>query len=207
MADSSSYVPSLHIIESDEPVAESLGVFLGEHGYQPKIFNSVDAFLHSLADAEAGYAIVDLTPPQADGFDVLTAIREKRPDIQVIMVSANATVRSAIRAIKLGAVDFLEKPYSPSEILAAIEAAHEAALTQDAATRNGHEARQRLRTLTPRECAVFRGLLDGGSNKSIGKKLGISARTVEVHRARIMEKLGAHALPEAVRLAVIASHN
>jgi two-component system response regulator FixJ len=138
-----------------------------------------------------------------DGLEVLAQLAQIRSDLPVIIVTAQGDVQTAVRAMKAGASDFLEKPYSDHELLRAIETTLTKEL-QIARDRDVADAVRRVASLSPRERDVLDGLMAGRPNKLIAYKLGLSVRTVEVHRARMMDRLGVRQLSEAIRLAVLA---
>lgn len=194
----------VYIIDDDEAVAGSLYALVSAHGYLGRSYPYAEAFLHRLHTVPAGCAIVDLRLPGLDGMELLKLIRGSRSDIQVIVVTGHGDIPQAVKAMRLGAIDFLEKPYPEDELLRSLSLAFSINREIEDGKEREAEARKRLSRLSPREHEVLRGLLRGGSNKSVGLELGISARTVEVHRANLMYKLGAQAFPEVVRLAFVS---
>jgi two-component system, LuxR family, response regulator FixJ len=137
------------------------------------------------------------------GLDVQTQLLKMRSDLAVIIVTGQGDIQTAVRAMKAGAIDFLEKPYSEHALLGSIEAVFSKAVLSER-DHDIADAAQRVATLSPREREVLDGLLAGQPNKLIAYHLGISVRTVEVHRARMMERLGVRQLAEVIRLGVIA---
>jgi two-component system response regulator FixJ len=138
-----------------------------------------------------------------DGLEVLAQLADIRSDLSVIIVTAQGDVQTAVRAMKAGASDFLEKPYSDHELLRAIEATLSKEL-QITRNRDVADAVRRVASLSPRERDVLDGLMSGRPNKLIAYDLGLSVRTIEVHRARMMDRLGVRQLSEAIRLGVMA---
>ncbi len=193
-----------YILDDDRDVAASVGQLLAAHGSSYKILSSIEDFLSCLPALPSGCAIVNLPYQSSDGLELLKVIRQSRPDIPVIFVTRNGSVRLAVQAMKLGAVDFLEGPYAPSDLLNAVAEAGRAIEKIDEATQRERDARSQLAKLSPRERTVLINLLEGRRMKTVAAELGISPRTVETYRASIMRKLGVRALPEAARLAFLA---
>jgi two-component system response regulator FixJ len=148
--------------------------------------------------------LVDVRMPELDGLELQLRLKELGVKLPVIMMTGEGDIQTAVRAIKAGAVDFIEKPFDGERLLAAIEGALADAWHTDRG-RESIEASRRIAMLSRREREVLDGLVAGHSNKAIARDLGISARTVEVHRARMLERLGTRRLAEAVRLAVMAT--
>jgi two-component system response regulator FixJ len=142
--------------------------------------------------------------PGMDGFAVQREMASRRLPHSVVVITAHGYVPAAVRAMKEGACDFIEKPFRGEEILSAAEAALRRGVNAQAEARMAAEAAARVATLSPRETEVLRGLVSGRQNKVIAQDLGISPRTVEIHRGNLMAKLGVRSLPEAVRLALAA---
>lgn len=192
----------VHVVDDDEAVRRSLAVLLESAGHRSRSHASAEAFL---ADGGAdGCAIVDVRMPGMDGIALLRALRERGWTLPVIIVTGHADVALAVRAMKEGASDFIEKPYDGDAMLAAVAAALDRAADDRENRVAAEQAAQRVATLTPREREVMERLIEGRPNKVIGHDLGISPRTVEIHRANVMEKLGCRSLAEVVRLALTA---
>jgi two-component system response regulator FixJ len=189
----------VHIVDDDADVRLSLQTLLDVAGYRCLVFSSGEAFLSGREEAPRSCAIVDVRMPGMDGLVILSALARAGAKLPVIMMTGFGDVALAVRAMKAGAVDFLEKPFRFPDLTAAIDRA--LALTAPAGdvpqTENGLLSR-----LTAREREVFERLVAGDSNNRIARTLNISARTVEIHRARVMEKLQVKNLPDLVRLAL-----
>jgi two-component system response regulator FixJ len=160
-------------------------------------------FLDAAPALAPGCVILDIRMPEMDGLQLQAQLIEHNVPLPVIMVTGQGDVQSAVRAMKAGAVDFIEKPYDDEVLLRTIEAAL-ARVSRTGRDAETAEAVRRIATLTSRERQVLDALIAGRPNKVIAFDLGISVRTVEVHRARMMDRLGVRQLAEAVRLAVIA---
>ena len=192
------------VIDDDDAVRDSLGALLEAEGYAVAPYPSGRAFLDALPEGLPACALVDVRMPEMDGLELQRRLAEAAPQLPVIIITGHGDIAMAVRAIKAGAVDFIEKPFTDRTILDGIA---QALASRDEAL--GREARRRdigrrLERLTAREREVFERLARGDSNKAVARVLGISPRTVEVHRARVMEKLQARSLSHLVRMAMIA---
>ncbi len=194
----------VHVVDDDEAVRRSAEVLLVSYGHDAKSYASAEAFLAALENLRPGCAIVDVRMPGMDGLELQEELQRRGVNIPLIVVTGHGDVSLAVRAMKAGAVDFIEKPYSDNDLLTAVSAAlarSEDVRSQEATTA---AAEARVAGLTPRERDVLRLLVAGRPNKVIAHELGISPRTVEIHRANVMEKLGCRSLADAVRLAFAA---
>jgi two-component system response regulator FixJ len=196
---------TVHVVDDHEAIRRSLALLLGAAGHTVTTYESGEALL---AAAEGGLApgciILDVRMPGRDGLLVMEALSERHLALPVIVVTGHGDVPLAVRAMRAGAQDFVEKPYSEARILGAVAEALEAGRAAERAQTRRAEAAARLAVLSPREREVLDALVEGRANKAIAAALGISPRTVEVHRAHLMEKLGVRSLPEAVRLHLAA---
>ncbi len=197
--------PTVFIVDDDEAVRDSLGILLETSGLTVETYPSGIAFLKGCGRERRGCALLDVQLPDLDGLAIQERLRAAMIDVKVIMITARGDVRTAVRAMQAGAVDFVEKPLNDCDILDRIGRA----LRQNAAGRasalpNGQAAHPCVARLTCREREVLEQLVLGRSNKSIAFKLGISPRTVEIHRARVMEKMEARSIAELVRVALSA---
>jgi two-component system response regulator FixJ len=197
---------TVYILDDDEAVLRSLGRLLSSAGFEAIAFDRPDAFLAAAKAIKTGCVLLDVRLPGMSGLDVQTQLLKMRSDLAVIIVTGQGDIQTAVRAMKAGATDFLEKPYSEHALLGSIEAVFSKAVPSDR-DHDIADAARRVATLSPREREVLDGLLAGQSNKLIADHLGISVRTVEVHRARMMERLGVRQLAEVIRLGVIARLN
>ena len=188
------------IIDDDEAVLDSLRVLLEAEGLEVETFDRAAAFLTRVAGPPPGCLVTDVRMPDMDGLELLRALAVRGPLPPVIVITGHGEVPLAVQAMRLGARDFIEKPFDPLTMLASVRDALSAAATP-AATADP-EIRRRLERLTPREREVLEQLVIGRSNKMIARKLGISPRTVEIHRARVMDKMGARSLADLVRMSL-----
>ena len=192
------------VIDDDDAVRDSLGALLEAEGYRIEGYASGRAFLEALPRAQPACALVDVRMPDMDGLELQRRLAEAAPSLPVVIITGHGDIAMAVKAIKAGAVDFIEKPFPDDAILNGIAqalASREEALGRAA---RRQDIDRRLARLTAREREVFERLAQGDSNKLIARALDISPRTVEVHRARVMEKLEARSLSHLVRMAVIA---
>lgn len=197
---------TVHVVDDEEAIRRSLAMLLGAAGHAVATYESGEALLAAAgAGLAPGIVILDVRMPGRDGLAVLEAMAERRLRMPVIVVTGHGDIPLAVRAMRAGAHDFVEKPYSETRILGAVEEAFEAGREAARAGLQRVEAEARLASLSPREREVLDALVLGRANKAIAAALGISPRTVEVHRAHLMDKLGVRSLPEAVRLHLAAA--
>jgi FixJ family two-component response regulator len=193
--------PLIHVVDDDDSLRESLLDLLDAAGYEARGYASTGAFLLDPPQDRAGCVLLDVRMPGPSGLDLQAALQRLAIALPVIFLTGHADVASSVRAMKAGAVDFLEKPVARADLLDAIGRA----LARDAAERAQRVVTQkqeaRLAVLTPRERAVFDGIVAGRLNKQIADDLGVSLRTVKAYRAQLMEKLGVSTAAELGRLA------
>jgi len=192
------------IVDDDESVRDSLQALLEALGHTTMCFGSGIAFLDAVKGLSRGCVLLDVRMPGMDGLEVQQRLRGLRPEMPVVIVTGHGDVPMAVRAMKAGAVDFIEKPFTESTLVECVERA--LAMVERAGQMDafGEMARTNMKKLTPREQDVLEQLVIGRPNKVIAYELGISPRTIEIHRARIMEKMGAESLSHLVRLALAA---
>ena len=193
----------IFVVDDDHAVRQATSWVLRAAGYEAVPYESGDAFLRA-ADLQApGCVVLDLNMPGMSGIEVLQRLRERNSPLGVVLLTGYGDVPTAVRAIQAGAIDFLEKPYDPEALLAAIGRALAPSKIggNESAELRAEAARARIRNLTARQCQVLQGLVAGRPNRTIAEDLGVSPRTIEMHRADMMEKLGVSNLPEALRLA------
>jgi two-component system response regulator FixJ len=194
----------VYIVDDDEAVRDSLGFQMQTAGYQVTTFASAADFLREAATLATGCLILDVRMPEIDGIELQSRLNELKLNFPIIMITGHGDVALAVRAMKAGAVDFVEKPFSEQAILESIGLAQNRAEPSGRMNAEAATALARLALLTPREREVLEGLIAGQPNKVIAFELGLSSRTVEAHRARVMDKLQARSLSELVRLALAA---
>jgi two-component system response regulator FixJ len=194
-----------YVVDDEAAVRRSLTLLLRAAGYEVGTFESGEAFLEAAnAGLPLGCVLLDLSMPGMDGLAVQREITARHLPHAVVMITAHGDVPAAVQAMKAGACDFIEKPFRGEDILAAAEAALQRCASHLAEAAEAAEAAERIATLSPREVDVLRGLVAGRQNKMIAQHLGISPRTVEIHRGNLMAKLGVRSLPDIVRMALAA---
>lgn len=194
----------VHIVDDEDAIRRSASFMLKTSGYAVETWPSGAAFLKEIRYVPEGCVLLDVRMPEMDGLEVQQALLDRGVTMPVIVLTGHADVSIAVRAMKAGAVDFLEKPFEKAVLLAAIETAFARLASADGAAARAAEADVILAVLTPREREVLEGLAQGLPNKTIAYDLGISPRTVEVHRANLMAKLDVRSLSDALRLAFAA---
>ena len=194
----------VYVVDDDRDVRRSLSFMLGASDLRSHPFASGEDFLEALADLAPGCILLDLRMPQLDGFQVMDELAKREVDWPVIVMTGHGEIPVAVRAMKLGAIDFIEKPFSEEALLACFGNAFSLLDERESTGKRRREARDRVALLTARESDVLRGLLAGESNKQLATRLGISLRTVEMHRGNMMERLGVTSLAQALTLALEA---
>jgi two-component system response regulator FixJ len=194
----------VHVVDDDEAVRRSLALLLGSYAMPAETHDSAEAVLSRLDTLRPGCLIVDIRMPGMDGLELQAELNRRQCALPVIIVTGHADVGLAVRAMKAGAVDFIEKPYSEGDLLRAVRRALERMVDTRQTAASAEAAQARITALTPRERDVLGRLVEGRPNKVIAHELGISPRTVEIHRANLMEKLSCRSLAEAVRMAIAA---
>jgi two-component system, LuxR family, response regulator FixJ len=197
----------VHLIDDDEDVRRALAFLLGTAGLAVKVYESASTFLEKCDDFQSGCIVSDVRMPGIDGLELLRRLRQKGARMPVVIMTGHADVPLAVGALKAGAVDFIEKPFSDEVMLGAIEAAFDREQKTGRNNADAAKVQARLASLTAREKEVLDGLLVGHPNKTIAYDLGISPRTVEVHRANVMTKMGASSLSELVRMTLVAGNS
>lgn len=194
----------VHLIDDDEAIRRSAAFMLRASGFVVKTYVSGGELLETGRELAAGCILLDVRMPEMSGLEVQQALRERGIRLPVIVMTGHGDVGVAVQAMKAGAVDFLEKPFEKAAVLAALEEGFARLERAGRTSARAEEAGARLDVLTAREREVLEGLVRGHPNKTIAYDLGISPRTVEVHRANAMTKLGAGSLSEALRIAFAA---
>ncbi|MBI1212633.1 MAG: response regulator [Alphaproteobacteria bacterium] len=192
----------VHIVDDDEALRDSTQALVARAGFRTATYASASDFLSG--KLEAGCALVDVRMPEMDGIALMHEMTSRRIEMPVIVMTGFADVPLAVKAMKAGANDFVEKPCPREELIAAIKRALSRARSSQAEDVEKKEIQTRLARLTQRERDVLQLIVLGDANKVIAHKLGISPRTVEIHRGRLMEKTEAGSLAELVRMAISA---
>jgi two-component system, LuxR family, response regulator FixJ len=194
----------VHLVDDDEAVRRSAGFMLKTSGYKVSAYPSGVELLKEGKDLPPGCILLDVRMPEMDGLQVQEALKERGIGHPVIVMTGHGDVTVAVQAMKAGAVDFIEKPFEKAVLLSAIEEGFSRIEHVGRSRARAEEAQVRLHALTPRERDVLEGLVRGNPNKTIAYDLEISPRTVEIHRANLMSKLGVASLSEALRIAFAA---
>lgn len=193
---------TVYIVDDEELVSKSMCKLVESVGYPARAFTSAEEFLAELDSIKSGCILVDVCMPGLSGLELQHILNERHIKLPVFVISGHADVPMAVRALKAGAVDFIEKPYKSEELLVKIRECFESQLSRQKNSDINEQAATRMASLTRREKDVMRALVDGKRNKDIANDLGLSSRTIEAHRANIMEKLNANTLSDVVRQAL-----
>lgn len=195
---------TLHVIDDEDAVRDGTTVLLRANDYMVRSHASASSFFEVYRPEETGCVLVDMVMPDMSGVEVQDRLLRIGDTPPIIVITGHAAVRTAVEAMKRGAVEFLEKPVDPRQLLEAVRKSVNRRMDELRRRERVEEAQARIGILTPRERDVLRQLLRGRPNKIIARELGLSPRTVEIHRARVMEKTGAGSLPILVKLAMAA---
>ena len=191
----------IFLVDDDAAVRDALCLYLEGIGFVVRTFDSAEAFLSGIDGMEHGVLVLDQRMTGMSGLELQAELKARSVEMPTIFITGHGDVPMSVRAMKEGATDFLEKPFRNSDLLTSIEQV----LTQDEVKmedyRHHAEVREKYDSLTPREKEVMEHIVQGLPNKSVAQLLGVSMRTVEAHRGRVMEKMDAGSLPDLVRMA------
>ena len=191
---------TVYVVEDDEAVRDSLELLLKSDGKSVKTYENANAFLKDYSDEMAGCIVLDIRMPGMDGMELQKKLNDKHSILPIIFVTGHGDVPMAVDAMKEGAVDFIQKPYREEALLEKIEAALQQDVEQRKTLGEKQEILRRVKSLTPREHEIMDRMIEGQANKVIAIELEISQRTVEIHRSRVMHKMGTHSLAHLVRM-------
>lgn len=194
----------VHILDDDASVLRSLKCLLQVSGYEVSTYDSPSILIEAANTLDGGCILIDLRMPGMDGLQLYRHLLSLDVSAPVILISGQGDIPTAVKALKSGVVDFIEKPFDDRHLLEAIENAFLTNVHADT-TRESIRAARKISALTPREKQVLEGLVSGQANKAIAYDLGISVRTVELHRTHLLDRLGTRRLAGAIRLSVLAS--
>ena len=194
---------TVYVIDDDEAARNSLAFLLKAAKLEVKTFESAAAFLEVASDIKSGCVITDVRMPEITGTDLLRRLKDLKIALPVIVITGHGDVPLAVEAMKLGAMDFLEKPFDDEALLASVGAALKRDQSDSQRQSEREDIEKRLAALSNRERDVLDGLVAGHANKQIAFDLGISPRTVEIYRANLMTKMQAGSLSDLVRMALI----
>jgi two-component system response regulator FixJ len=195
---------NVYVIDDDEAVRDSLDFLLGAADFHVTLFESAHKFLDAISTVDFGCVVSDVRMPGIDGIELLKRLKASRSVFPVVIMTGHGDVPLAVEAMKLGAVDFLEKPFEDERIIGMIDVALRQAESNAQGEAMTHDIAARIASLSPRERQVMDGLIAGLSNKLIARDYDISPRTIEVYRANVMTKMQAGSLSELVRMAIRA---
>lgn len=195
---------TVFLVDDDEAIRHSASFMLRHAGFIVKTYPDGISFLDQITDENDGCILLDVRMPGMDGLAVQNVLNKRGINMPVIILTGHGDVPVAVEAMKSGAIEFLEKPYEKRALVGAIENAFTLLDNQAADDKRSADAKAKLTSLTPREMEVLECLVAGMTNKGIAQALSISPRTVEIHRAHMMEKLQADSLSNALRFAFLA---
>ncbi len=194
----------VHVIDDDEAVRQSLAFLLAAAGIEVQTYELATAFLDVATTLKTGCVITDVRMPEVSGIDLLRRLEELKLGVPVIVITGHGDVPLAVEAMKIGAVDFIEKPFDDEVLLTSVRSALNRLDRDHKRQAERREVEARLAALSSRERDVLEGLVAGQANKQIAYELGISPRTIEIYRANLMTKMQAASLSDLVRMALTA---
>jgi two-component system, LuxR family, response regulator FixJ len=193
---------NVYVIDDDPAMRDSLDFLLGSAGFSVRVFESAGNFLAVLPDLSFGCIVSDVRMPEIDGIDLLRRLKIEGRKLPIVIMTGHGDIPLAVEAMKLGALDFLEKPFEDERLIGMINAALRQQADDSQSEAAAADLTARIATLSPRERQVMDGLVAGLSNKLIAREYGISPRTIEVYRANVMTKMQAGSVSELVRQAM-----
>lgn len=196
--------PTIFVVDDDAKVRQSLGDFLRASGFEVAEFASASGFLDNCRPGQSGCLILDLHMPEISGIELQEALQARGIRLPAIIVSGQASIADAVKATRLGAFEFIEKPYSPDVLLKRVHEALELDREKREESAKQEILRGRLRSLTKRERQILSWVVVGHDSKTIAEKAGLSVSTVNNHRSNIMEKLAAKTAADLSRIAILA---
>jgi len=197
--------PMVHIVDDDDAIRDALSLLMQTESIPCQTYASAEEFLDQHAQSKLGCLLLDVRMPGMNGLELIDLLKEQDVSIPVIFITGHGDVSMAVRAMKSGATDFIEKPFDNERLLRLVSNCLVECVGLNNSSQHRHDMETRLARLTKREREVMERLVDGKQNKVIAQELNISPRTVELHRSRVMEKLHAHSLSELVKTALLVT--
>jgi two-component system response regulator FixJ len=196
--------PVVFIVDDDDAVRDSLGLLLRSAGMNTQGYPSAETFLEDFDDNMVGCLVLDIRMPGMNGLELQAKLTQRHSTLPVVFITAHGDIPMAVEAVRMGASDFVQKPFDDMEIVGKVNAAMEDGQRHHEEEAMRHVVLERLTTLTARERHVMDEVITGKANKVIAADLGISQRTVEIHRARVMAKMKVTSLAQLVRAVLVA---
>ncbi len=196
----SSLPPTVFVVDDDEPVRDAIAMLLDTVDIPCETFDSAQAFLDGYEKSRTGCLVLDIRMPGMSGLELQEHLLKMQARVPIVFITGHGDIPMAVEAMKRGALDFIRKPFRDQELLDRIQEALAADEAHRAENADVEEMRARVASLTPREREVFERVADGQANKVVAIELGISERTVEIHRSQVMQKTGARTLADLVRI-------
>lgn len=195
--------PTVFIVDDDSAMRDSLGFLIGSVGRKVETYASAEEFLDAYDNERPGCIVLDVRMPGLSGLELMEKLGEDRFAPPVVLITGHGDIPMAVRALKAGAFDFIEKPFSDQVLLERIQQALQQDTSDRASEHDRSDIERRAARLTTRENQVFELVVDGKPNKVVASELGLSQKTVEVHRAHVMEKMRAESFADLVKMAVV----
>ena len=196
-------LPTVFIVDDDSAMRDSLGFLIGSVGRKVETYSSAEEFLAAYDNERPGCIVLDVRMPGLSGLELMEKLGEDRFAPPVVLITGHGDIPMAVRALKAGAFDFIEKPFSDQVLLERIQQALQQDNSDRASEHDRSDIERRASRLTSRENQVFELVVDGKPNKVVASDLGLSQKTVEVHRAHVMEKMRAESFADLVKMAVV----
>jgi two-component system response regulator FixJ len=200
---SNAIVPTVFVVDDEEPVGDSIAMLLRTVGLRTKVYQDARAFLQEYQPEMPGCLLLDVRMPKMSGLELQQELINRNVTLPVIFITGHGDVPMAVEAMRAGALDFIQKPFNDDELIRRVQKALEEDARERALLQRTEEIERRWADLTPREREIAQRIAEGHANKRIAADLDISARTVELHRARILQKMGVRAVAQLVRLMVV----
>jgi len=194
----------IHIVDDDDAIRQSLSLLMKSEGISVIVYESAEDFINNYKPVKSECLLLDIRMPGMSGLELLEELKERNISIPVIFITGHGDVSMAVQAMKAGATDFIEKPFDSDYLIQRVNDCLYECIRLSNSVELKQQLSERLDRLTKREKQVMDLLVDGKQNKTIAYELNISVRTVELHRAKVMEKLNAHSLSEVVRMAILS---